>query len=44
MVNTFINADFDEEIYIKVLPGFRENDEILLVLKTFYGLRRFLYL
>jgi len=41
-VNTFIYCNFDEVVYIKLLPGFnkRKEDKVLHLKKALYGLQQ----
>jgi hypothetical protein len=39
VVNAFVNADLNQEVYMKMPPGYRKPGMILLLRKALYGLR-----
>ncbi|KAL3704530.1 hypothetical protein TMatcc_008201 [Talaromyces marneffei ATCC 18224] len=39
-VNAFVNAKLDEEIFMRMAPGYRESGKIYQLNKALYGLRR----
>jgi len=39
-VNAFVNASIDEEVYMRLPPGRRKNNRVLLLKKALYGLRK----
>lgn len=39
-VNAFVNAKLDEDIYMKMPPGYRKDEVVLKLQKALYGLRR----
>jgi hypothetical protein len=39
-INAFVNANLDEEVYMKMPPGQRRHDTILKLNKALYGLRK----
>src|SRR6185437_4431365 len=43
-VNAFVNAKLDEEVYIKLPPGYRKTGMIVRLNKALYGLRKSLLL
>ncbi len=43
-VNAFVHADLDETVFIRILPGYGVQGEILKLNGTLYGLRRFFLL
>ena len=39
-INTFINYDLDELVYMRLPPGFEKPGKVLLLQKALYRLRR----
>ena len=39
-VNAFVNAELDEEVFMKMPPGYRTTGRVLKLRKALYGLRR----
>jgi len=39
-MNTFLNSDLDEEVYIKYPPGMQKANKVLRLVKALYGLKR----
>jgi hypothetical protein len=39
-INAFVNCDLDEIVYIRLLPGFKKPEKVLLLRKALYRLRQ----
>ena len=40
VINTFVNYDLDEVVYMRLPPGFKKPGKVLLLNKALYRLRR----
>ncbi|RYP27788.1 hypothetical protein DL768_011233 [Monosporascus sp. mg162] len=39
-INAFVHSDLDEEVFMKMPPGFTKEGKVLRLRKALYGLRR----